>query len=244
MNKFRNYFLGDILKNTEDVFEHARAILLLRLNTMFLILFVLPVITDIALGYKKAVMIHGFAFFILFLMPFIIKKQQNINRSTNLFFAITFAVSFLSAMILNPVKLDPIGIAWEVLFLVIGTLMLRGKMRMLFCCFLLWLPPLYVIINASLKGVFTVKWMQQVGVENPPIFLLFFPIVLAVYTIWTHTETIATAKKSITEQKQIIEEKQKEIIDSINYAKRIQNSLLPTEKYIDKSFKRLKDEKK
>ncbi|MEO6304926.1 MAG: tetratricopeptide repeat protein [Bacteroidia bacterium] len=35
-------------------------------------------------------------------------------------------------------------------------------------------------------------------------------------------------------QKTIIEEKQKEILDSIYYAKRIQTSLLPTEKYINK----------
>lgn len=36
-----------------------------------------------------------------------------------------------------------------------------------------------------------------------------------------------------------IEIKQKEIIDSINYAKRIQLSLLPTEKYIERNLKRL-----
>jgi tetratricopeptide (TPR) repeat protein len=35
-------------------------------------------------------------------------------------------------------------------------------------------------------------------------------------------------------QKHIIEEKQKEILDSIYYAKRIQSSLLPTEKYIER----------
>jgi len=40
-------------------------------------------------------------------------------------------------------------------------------------------------------------------------------------------------------QKQIVEEKQKEILDSIHYAKRIQTALLPTEKYIDKTLKRL-----
>lgn len=41
-------------------------------------------------------------------------------------------------------------------------------------------------------------------------------------------------------QKLIIEEKQREIIDSIRYAKRIQRSLLPTEKYIERSLNRLK----
>ena len=43
----------------------------------------------------------------------------------------------------------------------------------------------------------------------------------------------------IAQQKQLVEEKQKDILDSIHYAKRIQESLLPTEKYINKTLKRL-----
>lgn len=35
------------------------------------------------------------------------------------------------------------------------------------------------------------------------------------------------------------EEKQKEILDSIHYAKRIQQSLMPTGKYIDKQLRKL-----
>ena len=46
-------------------------------------------------------------------------------------------------------------------------------------------------------------------------------------------------KKVIEKQKKLVEEKQKEILDSIHYAKRIQTALLPTEKYITKSLKRL-----
>lgn len=40
--------------------------------------------------------------------------------------------------------------------------------------------------------------------------------------------------REIGNQKQLIEEKNKDILDSIRYAKRIQTSLLPTEKYIDR----------
>ncbi len=47
-------------------------------------------------------------------------------------------------------------------------------------------------------------------------------------------------KELIELQKQIVEQKQKEVLDSIYYAKRIQQSLLPTEKYIYKSMTRLK----
>jgi tetratricopeptide (TPR) repeat protein len=54
------------------------------------------------------------------------------------------------------------------------------------------------------------------------------------------TNIIITQQKSeVEKQKDIIEEKNKSIIDSITYARRIQHSLLPTEKYIDKTLKRL-----
>ncbi len=43
----------------------------------------------------------------------------------------------------------------------------------------------------------------------------------------------------IEEQKKVVEVKQKEILDSIHYAKRIQNTLLTSEKYIDKHLNEL-----
>lgn len=43
---------------------------------------------------------------------------------------------------------------------------------------------------------------------------------------------VADRTKEVVEQKEIIEEKNKELMDSINYAKGIQDALLPTEKYI------------
>jgi len=48
------------------------------------------------------------------------------------------------------------------------------------------------------------------------------------------------ANVEITRQKHLIEEKQKEILDSIYYARRIQRSLLPTWKYLERHLERLK----
>lgn len=45
------------------------------------------------------------------------------------------------------------------------------------------------------------------------------------------------SKNVIMQQKQLVEQKQKEVIDSIRYAQRIQKSLMPTEKYIEKKLK-------
>jgi tetratricopeptide (TPR) repeat protein len=47
------------------------------------------------------------------------------------------------------------------------------------------------------------------------------------------------ANIEITKQKEVIEEKQREILDSILYAKRIQTALLTSEKYIERNLNRL-----
>jgi tetratricopeptide (TPR) repeat protein len=52
---------------------------------------------------------------------------------------------------------------------------------------------------------------------------------------------ISQQKEEVERQKLLVEEHQKEILDSIHYAKRIQQSLLPTKKYLEKTFKRLNE---
>lgn len=59
--------------------------------------------------------------------------------------------------------------------------------------------------------------------------------------IFRALRTTRKQKNIIELQKQLVEEKQKEILDSIHYARRIQSSLLPSEKYIDRSLNRLKE---
>jgi hypothetical protein len=241
MNKFRKYFIGDILARTDDVFEQARAIMILRLSIMFSVIFMLPLITDFILGYQKAQVIHGLAFLTILFFPFAIKMQQNVDRSINLFFTISFLVSSASFMCLNPARLDRIGVCWAMFFLILGILLQRGKMRLLFCCCLNWVPMLYVIVNMQLKGALTWEWMVQKGTEDPPIFLIFIPITLLMYAAWNHSSTIEHARQTITLQKDVISEKNKDITASIRYAKRIQISLMPTEKYISRILNKKKE---
>ncbi len=49
-------------------------------------------------------------------------------------------------------------------------------------------------------------------------------------------EQLKETLKNLEEKNKLIEEKQKEILDSIHYAKRIQQALLPTQKYISKNL--------
>lgn len=68
--------------------------------------------------------------------------------------------------------------------------------------------------------------------------VLLLVLVFAIYAYRSYLEK-KRANEEIMHQKGLIEEKQKEILDSIYYARRIQRSLLPNEKYVSKHLSRL-----
>jgi hypothetical protein len=110
-----------------------------------------------------------------------------------------------------------------------------------------------IFIAIAISTFFFLRWnmKDKIGFINLPsefrpmeefvgniiLFLLF--IITSVFFIFFKNEN-HNFQKEILRQKEIIEEKNKDITASITYAKRIQQSLMPTEKYIDKNIKRLK----
>jgi hypothetical protein len=70
-------------------------------------------------------------------------------------------------------------------------------------------------------------------------------ILVMIFAVYAYRNFLQKKKanKEITRQKHIIEEKQKEIVASIYYAKRIQQSLLMQEKTLEKNLQRLKKSK-
>ncbi len=88
---------------------------------------------------------------------------------------------------------------------------------------------------------------KEIENENQRVLSVFFIVAFLLmcclaYFIFRGLQQNKKAKQVIEHQKHVVEEKQKEIIDSINYAKRIQQSILPTDIYIDKNINRLKKE--
>jgi len=84
--------------------------------------------------------------------------------------------------------------------------------------------------------------------RNSMIFggLMFFILVIAVFIYYSFLQKkkanaeLTVKNKQIAHQHLLLEEKQKEVYDSINYAGRIQKSLMATEKYIEKKISELK----
>lgn len=91
------------------------------------------------------------------------------------------------------------------------------------------------------KDVITKEELKQKEQQRNYFIIGFILVALLSVFIFRGYKQKQKANEIISEQKSLVEEKQKEILDSIHYAKRIQRSLLPTEKYIERSLKKLKD---
>ena len=62
----------------------------------------------------------------------------------------------------------------------------------------------------------------------------------AIQKVWnTYDELIEEQKIIVEHQKTLVEEKQKEVLDSIHYARRIQRALVTSEFYVSKQLKKL-----
>lgn len=240
MNRFRNYFIGKYLSQTNDVFETARVLMFYRFILAFAVLFILPVAADYAMGLDKALIKHGIDLISIILLLFFLRFAFDLDKVINFFFSFVYVSYQIAFIMLNPNSIDTVGFLWAVFFLGLSALLQRGIARIIYCGFLGWLPIFYVLLNIHFKGALTVQFLVEKEIEDPPLFLLFLPIVLLIVAIWSHTNTIQKARETITAQKRLVDEKQKEILDSIHYAKRIQTALMTPESIINKTLDRLK----
>lgn len=81
---------------------------------------------------------------------------------------------------------------------------------------------------------------KQVLIRNGFIIGFILMLIMAVI-VFRGYRNKKKANKEISEQKDLVEQKNKEITDSIRYAKRIQNAHLPSNDYISKKLKELKN---
>lgn len=84
------------------------------------------------------------------------------------------------------------------------------------------------------------KENKQRALERNGFIIGFITMIALALIIFRGYRNKKNANHQIQLQKELVEEKQKEILDSINYAKRIQKAHLPTDKYIEKNMGRLK----
>lgn len=82
--------------------------------------------------------------------------------------------------------------------------------------------------------------IKQNNIIKISLIIIVITISIFSFLLYQRFKLSRSQNELITKQKQLVEEKQKEILSSIQYAQRIQRSLLPTEKFIERIFNKKK----
>jgi len=97
-----------------------------------------------------------------------------------------------------------------------------------------------LLLEKNESNARTIRQQRYFGIAVALICVLLIAFAVVIFRSNKQKQRI---NQELERKNQLIEEKQKEILDSIHYAKRIQGSLLTSPKYIERTLTRLKSEK-
>jgi len=236
---FRNYFIGRALARTDDVFEQVKAEVLFNFTAFFFITNIpyLFIATDHVIHMSMGISVQVALLAVLFIL-----RLRSDIRMASYFFLLNFTIQMGGHYLINNGRLEGQGILFALLFSLSGYLLLGrawGTSIGLAMMAMYVIGTYNILHNACL-------WSFPPEIADPTEqdalkYLLLIPFALNIYLIAEFVKARTKAEHQLAEQKRVIEEKQKEILDSIHYAKRIQSTLMPSEASITKAMRRLRE---
>lgn len=248
MNPFswlRNYFIGDFLKrNSQNPFATAQ----IEVQFNFTLFFLLVQTPYLFLSFHRPLQFcMGLFVIISLIVVLVVLKRSGNVRKAAFFFLVNFFIQYFGHYALNNGRIETQASLFALLFISSTFLLLDRQWGFIVTGILVAALLIGIMnVNSGYSYFHTPDYMRDPPEQGNLRFLALIPLLLNVYLLSEFVKARQKAEKQITEQKAEVEEKQKEILDSIHYAKRIQNSLLPTDKYINRliSSSSEKEEKK
>ncbi len=233
LKKFKKYWIGEILDDAPDIFEKSRAELVYRLTMSFLLLYVGMIIHFSTLNTSAAVDIVNYGSLIGIIAALPIMKLSRSYFAGALVFWIVGTLTQVSMVFLsNGEAFLQVGV-WHSFSIVSSFLLLGRTLGIISSVFSILLTVLVELNSINSWDLFNIGLERGEGLENDPVAII-IPMTASAYMLWLFIRTRDRAQKVIADQKERemthrkqIEEKSKEITDSIIYAKRIQQAILP-----------------
>lgn len=234
---FRNYFIGRALQATDDVFAQVRVEVLFNFTCFFFITNIpyLFVATQSPLH-----MSLGISVLVSLLVVFFILRYKSDTRVATYFFLANFAIQVYGHFLINNGLFVIQGTLFSLLFVACGYLLLdrRWGFGIGVAMIVTYAVGVYNVTNNFSLWKFPAEMADPIE-EGKLRYLALIPLSLNMYLISEFVKARQKAEKQLAERKRMIEEKQKEILDSIHYAKRIQSALMTQESYIARRLERL-----
>jgi serine phosphatase RsbU (regulator of sigma subunit) len=225
MKKIHNWFIGGYLAKTDNVFDRAKLNLLYSL----LLFYIADHIFFLGNLIPKHYYYHGILISTATLTYIVLLYMLRRNKDFTLIAKVVFYQGIITgtlSYIVQQSRMDYIGEFW-MLVSILTTFFTLNKRYGFTMAGIWFLQIVYCSLN-DLYGGKLILWHippDQI-LPQAPLFVL-IPYFLCVYIIYQFVRTRSLAEVDIQQQKKLIELKNTEITDSINYALRIQQAQLP-----------------
>ncbi len=232
IKKLRNWFIGDYLAKTDNVFERAKITLTYNFAIFFLIQAALMYYQVISMGLHYHTYMISVGWISMAVILYVIKAHQNIKLAALIWFW-QFLIIGTGSMLIQGGGIDMMSAFWIMVELLFAHFALGGGWGLVAVLHII-IQLIISIINYSQDGALLDFGIpQSEKLPSEPIFTA-IPFALCIYIIRSFVKTRQKAEKLVNEQKVLLEEKNKEITDSINYAEHIQKAILPSPHFINK----------
>lgn len=239
MNPFkqmRDWFIGDYLSKTEDVFEKAKIELTYNYSLFFFSTGLLFYGNLIANELWYHFYIITFACISLGTILFVLKYSQNRELAAN-WYVIQQIITSTVSVFIQEFKPDMSSGLWTISFILYVVFVFGVKRAIIrIIPFVLIFIP--VIIIAAINKTIDLGIPDSQQLPNQA-FVTIVPFSLCVYLVFVFVNTNSKAEKQIQDQKfslaknnAELEVQRRDSLASINYARRIQYAVLPNEETI------------
>lgn len=228
----RNWFIGHHLNATSDEFERAKITLLFNFTFFFWLIaigFIGKLVGD---GLFWQVYITSFGLFGLCVVLLAIRFSKNYLTAAWMFLCLQIIMEIGNTILMEGHQ-SFVGTAFTLCNLMWAFFVLGRKGGLILAGF--------AVIMIVWRGLHDFIDVDLMPLEVPPeqmlkedIFVAFVPFSLCFYILWQYSKSSSSAQVEIKEQRHHLTEKNREITDSINYAKKIQTSILPPDEYVKK----------
>lgn len=224
MKRFHNWFIGDYLAKTDDVFERAKIELLYYYSLSFILLGGLFYGLLIADGFVYQVYLTSFALVSLISIPFILKYTENFRIAAR-WYVIQQMVMAAGSVFLEHATMTSLDAYWTVLFILCVLFLFGVKWGLI----LIGFNSVLIGIVAGFSAEHGLEYKEVIP-DLPQYFMI--PLLLNVCVAIMFVKFRGDAEKKINLQKLQLELRNKEVRDSIAYAERIQKAILPSQRLV------------
>ncbi|MFL5763489.1 MAG: PP2C family protein-serine/threonine phosphatase [Bacteroidia bacterium] len=233
--KFQDLIIGKALAYANDVFEKARIFVLFNFSVFFLVLNIPYMLHTFAEGNWLHITLAIMSTIGLGLVLVILSRSSKVKLAA-LFYLFNHLFQNLAHYCVNNGHIEAQGSLFFLLLVLFGYVMLGRKWGFSIAIFVATLLILGVLNENSGYLLFRFPPGYSETDQVSLHYMLIVPFMLNVYLVREFVKAHGKAEKQISDQKALLESKNEDIISSINYARRIQNAILPNDETVQRGI--------